>query len=536
MSIRHRLTLLTLVSMIGLCILCGVTAYVEQSLGRFVQRLVAQDLPSLQYLQRFEADTLKIHSDSLLLQTSDNADELQILPKRIADATMDAHRALQDYAGLAADTEDRRLLATDMTALAAYETALKPYLDAVGSGDIVESKSAQRKIGPKAAAVIDAADKHIQYNYRFAAAEATGATSLIRTVRIVSWGIALACLLVVGLIGWRLTRSIALALSGLQGAISSISDSLDFTRRAPQASADELGSTAQAFNRLIDRLQGSLSELAGNIHQVARAATTLADTSGEVARAAASQSDISANVAATVEQLTVSIDHVGGQASSTNAHAVEAGNLATSGGSVVGQTVNDIREIAATVRDASASVRTLAEHAQKIAASVHVIKDVADQTSLLALNAAIEAARAGEQGRGFAVVADEVRKLAERTTAMTADISAVIAAMSSSNDHTSHAMAATVARVESGVARADEAQHAIHQIGSTTAGLVDLVGDITGSIREQALASNEIATQVERIAQMAQAANTGAAAASSSAQQLDQSARQMQAIVAAYTL
>ena len=61
------------------------------------------------------------------------------------------------------------------------------------------------------------------------------------------------------------------------------------------------------------------------------------------------------------------------------------------------------------------AVAKIHESAERSAAIIHDINEIAFQTNLLALNAAVEAARAGEAGRGFAVVAEEVRSLALRS-------------------------------------------------------------------------------------------------------------------------
>jgi methyl-accepting chemotaxis protein len=165
--------------------------------------------------------------------------------------------------------------------------------------------------------------------------------------------------------------------------------------------------------------------------------------------------------------------------------------------------VNEVGFIAQSVQQASTVIEELGRQSVKIRTIVKVIDEVADQTNLLALNAAIEAARAGEQGRGFAVVADEVRTLAERTGAATKEIQSMVEAIAGGTGDAVGSMTVGVQKLDSGVKLAQEAGAAINSIDRNTQKLATTVEDIASAIEEQRSAADEIARQVERIAQMA---------------------------------
>ncbi|GAB1414372.1 methyl-accepting chemotaxis protein [Candidatus Desulfobacillus denitrificans] len=273
------------------------------------------------------------------------------------------------------------------------------------------------------------------------------------------------------------------------------------------------------------RMQASLREmvagLKANAEGVASAAAQLATSSSQVAAATAHQSEAASAMAAAVEEMTVSINHVSDSAREAHSVTSDTGSQSQSGSRIIGDTVGEMGRISSTVGEAARTIQAMGESSQKISGIVQVIKDVAEQTNLLALNAAIEAARAGEQGRGFAVVADEVRKLAERTTAATGEIGAMIEEVQTSARAAVGTMQQAVSRVEEGMGMAGKASDAMLGISDGAERVVQAVNDISNALKEQSVASNDIAANVEKIAQMSEENSAAAKEASDTAHHLE---------------
>jgi methyl-accepting chemotaxis protein len=234
--------------------------------------------------------------------------------------------------------------------------------------------------------------------------------------------------------------------------------------------------------------------------------------------------------------MTASIEEITRHAEHALVMASQAEQLAVNGGKVIHQVVADMDGISRSVQQSAHVIRTLDKESEEIFSIIQVIKGIADQTNLLALNAAIEAARAGEQGRGFAVVADEVRQLAGRTSSSTEEIANMVQRIQQSTREAVISMEAGVAQVDKGMAVTTEVERAIREISQATLSTSHLVNDISRTIGEQSLASNEIAQQVENIARMSQTNTHNMNQTSSSTDNLVQLATQLADSVARFRL
>ena len=321
------------------------------------------------------------------------------------------------------------------------------------------------------------------------------------TTNVMSIGGALAALLA-AVFSLLITRSVTLPMGRMQSTMVEVGSSGDFTRRIAVDSRDEVGQTARSFNNLMGSLQTTLREMHDNIDKVLDASRSLSASSQQVATSSAHQSESASAMAAAVEQVTVSINHVSDGAREALEISRKSGDLSGQGSEIIHKAATEMRHIADTVRQTSSAIENLGQQSTQISSIAQVIKEIAEQTNLLALNAAIEAARAGEQGRGFAVVADEVRKLAERTANATKEITEMIDAIQSTARVAVTSMAEAGSQVDGGVILAQQAGDAINQIKEKSAQVLRTVGDISSALAEQSSASNDIATHIEKVAQM----------------------------------
>lgn len=270
------------------------------------------------------------------------------------------------------------------------------------------------------------------------------------------------------------------------------------------SSHDEL---PKAFDRMQIRLREMIQQISQAASQLVVAVQQISGASEQLSGAIQEQSTSASMMAATVEELTVSIHHVSENADEAHKLATRSGQQSNDGAQVIENTLSSMMGIAKTVQLSSTQVAGLGQHSEQISSIISVIQGIADQTNLLALNAAIEAARAGEQGRGFAVVADEVRLLAQNTGKSTKEIASMIEKIQLGVRETVESMRSGVQEVDHGVEMAGTAGHAIVEIRDSSDKVLKVVDQISFALREQTAASQDVARNVERSAQMAEQNN-----------------------------
>ena len=259
------------------------------------------------------------------------------------------------------------------------------------------------------------------------------------------------------------------------------------------------GAIADSINFAIDQMRGLVSNINSLSVQVAGAAGETQSTAGNLSKAAENQAKQIGAATQAINEMAVSIDQVSSNAAESAAVAERAVDIANNGSHVVQATIQGMDTIRGQIQETSKRIKRLGESSQEIGDIVSLINDIADQTNILSLNAAIQASMAGDAGRGFAVVADEVQRLAERSSAATKQIAALVKTIQTDTNEAVISMEQTTAEVVDGARRAQDAGVALEEIESVSTSLAELIQNISNAARQQAATAGHVSNTMNVI-------------------------------------
>ncbi len=325
-----------------------------------------------------------------------------------------------------------------------------------------------------------------------------------------------------------------IAIERLLNEIGNLADG-DLTAAAT-VSEDFTGAIADSINFTIEQLREIVSSINDTAVKVNGAAKDTQDNVLLLADASKSQANEISSASSAVIEMAKTMDQMSVDAAESTTVAESSVQFAKSGSQVVQNTIQGMDTIREQIQDTSKRIKRLGESSQEIGDIVSLINDIADQTNILALNASIQASMAGEAGRGFAVVADEVQRLAERSSAATKQIEALVKTIQSDTHEAVASMEQTTAEVVNGAGLAHDAGVALEEIEKVSQNLSELIESISCSARAQADTAGNISVTMNSVKEITSQTAAGTTEAAVKVGALSEMTMDLRSSVAGFTL
>jgi len=277
----------------------------------------------------------------------------------------------------------------------------------------------------------------------------------------------------------------------------------DLTIKVP-VTEDVTGPVADALNQLsteTSRVLQGVRRISEEVAQASNIVKSQTDTVISVTNDEHKEVEEAAQELAKAAGTMTAIAELARNCNSVAENAIETTHTAMT---TVTSTVMGINSIRENVHETEKRIKRLGERSQEISRAVNLINSISERTHILALNASMHAASAGEAGRGFAVVADEVQRLAENARDATSQIATLVSNIQVETADTVGTMNKVITQVVEGTKLAEEAGIQMERTRDTTEELVESVREIATKSINQARITNVLKGRAEQIMESTQ--------------------------------
>jgi hypothetical protein len=271
---------------------------------------------------------------------------------------------------------------------------------------------------------------------------------------------------------------------------------------------------------------------------VKMAVSEVSAASNEIAATMEQQERTASLQAASVSETTTTMDELGASSQQSQEQAEAAAQAAQEVLALAGQGNQSVEETVASMIDLKNKVAAIADQIVRLSEQTNqigniseLVADLSQQTNMLALNASVEAVRAGEHGKGFAVVAEEIRKLADQSRQSADKIGGLVSDIQ-------NAINTTVMVTDEGTKTVNAGMNITEQTANAFAGVLEAINNVAMNnqqialnIRQQGKAVQQVLDAMSSINKGAQENAAGITQIKTGTQQLNESAKSLEAIL-----
>ncbi len=497
-SIRAKLSISMGIAVLSLIILFLTYGTLTKKLNKGVDDFGHQFLPSVSFVLNADRDLYQAYVAQLHYLLSPGQDDLKDFKdnaKQAYDRMMKFKNLMDDHPAITSKVNDFE------SRFRKWEQSSNEFFKLVDNGN---TKEAEALLGSTVSDdfqslrdLYDIASQELDSQANVEVNEFSEETSKMQLYMLIFVAF---IIILTGALSYVVPKVLVSSVNDLTRRIKEISEGDgDLTQRINSKRTDELGKLASAFDDFVAKLQTLISEISSSSTSLENNAVQLTNTHENAQRVSNEQTRSIEQIAAAVNEFSVSIREVAERTLSTANETDHTAELTTQGMKIIDNSVDEINQLANSIKKANQVIEQLASESNNIATVLEVIRNIAEQTNLLALNAAIEAARAGEQGRGFAVVADEVRSLASKTQKSTEEIQNMIDKLQSGVKDAVSSILDGSNRVEKNVELSLNIQQMFESIQSSATIVSDMATQIATATEQQSSVSEELSTNLEHL-------------------------------------